>query len=395
MKKKISFPKISPLRRALQAGSGIALLSICLLMPAPAQTNYPDSFTFVTLAGKPDAASLSAGDWTPFSHPKGLAVDSAGNVYVANTRNHTIYRLAASGVMTVLAGRPGSSGSADGIGGDARFRYPQGIAVDGSGNVFVADSGNNTIRRITPDGRVTTLAGRARLVGSADGTGDNARFNYPNSVAVDKAGNVYVADLYNAVIRKVTSQGVVTTLAGLAGDAGSADGKGAAARFNFPVSVAVDPADNVYVADINNNAIRKITPAGIVTTLAGKLTYDVGSSDGTGIGAQFCNPTALTVDDAGNVYVADTGNQTIRRITSSGEVTTLAGVAGQGGNQDGTGNGARFRRPMGIAMDHAGNLYVADQGNGLIRKGSFTGATGETASALSPVRPPGFSSPPP
>jgi len=368
----------------------IGLLSIYLTMSAMAQAVYSMPRTFITLAGKCPSALGNTINRAPFSHPRGLAVDSTGNIYVASMRAHAIYRMTPAGEITILAGKPGSPGSADGAGSAARFCYPQGIAVNDAGDVFVADSGNNTIRRITPAGMVATLAGQARLVGSADGVGKNARFNYPNSVAVDSAGNVYVADLYNAVIRKVTPERVVTTLAGRAGSAGSIDGKDGAARFNFPVSVAVDNADNIYVADVYNNAIRKVTPRGIVTTLAGKLTYNVGIADGIGNNAQFCNPAGLAVDSAGNVYVADTGNQTIRRITPSGEATTLAGLAGHAGNADGTGSSARFWLPLGIALDRAGNLYVADLGNASIRKGFSTGSTGETASASSP----GFSSPP-
>ena len=152
-------------------------------------------------------------------------------------------------MVTTLAGLAGSSGSANGTGSAARFYYPFGVAVDSAGNVYVADTGNNTIRKVTPAGVVTTLAGLAGSSGSADGTGSAARFNYPSGVAVDSAGNVYVADTGNNTIRKVTPAGVVTTLAGLAGSPGSADGTGSAARFYYPHGVAVDSAGNVYVAD--------------------------------------------------------------------------------------------------------------------------------------------------
>ena len=174
-----------------------------------------------------------------------------------------------AGVVTTLAGLAGSQGSADGTGSAARFAWPIGVAVDSTGNVYVADNGNDTIRKVTPAGVVTTLAGLAGSSGSADGTGSAARFYGPSGVAVDSAGNVYVADTGNYTIRKVTPAGVVTTLAGLAGTEGSADGTGSAARFSYPSGVAVDSAGNVYVADTGNNTIRKVTPAGVVTTLAG------------------------------------------------------------------------------------------------------------------------------
>src|SRR6185369_16117483 len=187
--------------------------------------------------------------------------------------------------FTTLAGNTGY-GSADGTGSVARFYYPYSVAVDVGGNVYVADRGNNTIRKVTPSGLVTTLAGRAGSIGGTDGPGSDARFNGPSGVAVDSAGNVYVADSGNYTIRKVTPMGVVTTTAGLAGSQDSADGTGSDARFYFPFGVTVDSADNLYVADAGNNTIRKMTAAGVVTTLAG-LAGTSGSTDGTGSVARF------------------------------------------------------------------------------------------------------------
>jgi len=339
-------------------------------MPVAAQAIYSTPYTFTTVAGK--VASVSAGGPTraaKFLDFRGLAVDAAGNVYMANFYNQTICRMTPAGDVTILAGRPGCIGSADGKGSDARFYYPQAVALDAAGNIYVADSWNSTIRRVTPSGVVTTFAGLAGREGSTDGTGSAARFNYPKSVAVDSAGNIYVADLYNATIRKVTPAGTVTTLAGQTGIYGDADGKGSDAQFNAPVSLAVDSADNIYVADMFNNAIRKVTATGMVTTLAGQRTYKTGSVDGTGRSAQFSHPCGVAVDNLDNVYVADTDNHTIRRIAPDESVTTLAGLAGQAGSTDGTGNTARFGSPMSVAMDPAGNLYVADQSNGAIRKG--------------------------
>src|SRR5439155_193118 len=190
--------------------------------------------------------------------------------------------------------------------------YPSGMAVDSAGNVYVADTSNGTIRKATPRGVVTTLAGLAGSIGSADGLGSAARFYSPYGVAVDSAGNVYVADTFNDTIRKVTPGGAVTTLAGLAGSGGSADGSGSAARFYYPYGVAVDGAGNVYVADTGNYTIRKVTPGGVVTTLAG-LAGSQDGADGTGSAARFSYPSAVAVDTAGNIYVADTDNSTIRK----------------------------------------------------------------------------------
>jgi hypothetical protein len=186
---------------------------------------------------------------------------------------------------------------------------------------------------------------------------------------VDSAGNIYVADTVNDTIRKITSAGNVTTLAGSAGQIGSTDGTGSAARFYYPRSVAVDTAGNVYAAEFYNHTIRKITPDGQVTTLAGSAGQS-GSADGTGSAARFYQPQGVAVDSDGNVYVADTGNDTIRMITPAGDVTTLAGSVGQSGGADGIGSAARFNLPQGVAVDSAGNVYVADTYNNRITKGT-------------------------
>jgi sugar lactone lactonase YvrE len=315
-----------------------------------------------TLAGSADQPGSADGTGAAalFYWPAGVAVDGSGNVFVADDGNNTIRKITPSGVVTTLAGSADQRGSADGTGAAARFNGPEGVVVDGSGNVFVADDGNNTIRKITPSGVVTTLAGTAGSWGSADGTGAAARFNGPDGVAVDGAGNVFVADSWNNTIRKITPSGVVTTLAGTAGSWGSADGTGAAARFNGPEGVAVDGSGNVFVADAGNSTIRKITPGGVVTTLAG-TAGSYGGADGTGAAALFNEPEGVAVDGSGNVFVADAGkSSTIRKITPSGVVTTLAGTAGLSGSADGTGAAASFSFPSGVAVDGSGNVFVAD-----------------------------------
>ena len=357
------------------------LLSALLALPAvvQAQSNYT-SYTFTTLAGLAGVGGTNDGTGSSarFRFPSGVAVDSAGNVYVADQANHTIRKVTTNGVVTTLAGLAGSYGSADGNGNAARFNNPNGVAVDGTGNVYVADTGNNTIRKMTPAGIVMTLAGLGGSAGSTNGTGSSARFNHPTALAVDGAGNVYVADTWNQTIRKLTQDGAVTTLAGLAqfsntntatnGISGYADGTGSAARFNEPSGVAVDGDGNVYVADSANSTIRKITPGAVVTTLAGQVG-SYGSADGTGSSAQFDFPAGLAVDSAGNIYVADSGNATIRKATPNGVVTTLAGLAGSYGSADGNGIAARFYVPSGVTVDGAGNVYVADSFNETIRNG--------------------------
>ena len=350
------------------------LLAILLPSAAWSQANYTP-YTFTTLAGTPPGSADGKGSAARFRYPYDVAVDSAGNVYVADTYNHTIRKVTPAGVVTTLAGLALNPGSADGTGSAAQFYYPTGVAVDINGNVYVADNGNYTIRKVTPAGVVTTLAGLAGSQGGANGTGSGARFYDPYGVAVDINGNVYVTDRGNYAIRKVTPGGVVTTPAGLAGSAGSADGTGSNARFNYPSGVAVDTNGNVYVADQDNSTIRKVTPAGVVTTLAG-LAGNAGSADGTNSAAQFSFPSGVAVDTNGNVYVADKDNYTIRKVTPVGTnwvVTTRAGLAGSAGSADGTGSAARFKFPRGVAVNRAGIVYVADTDNHTIRKMTSAG----------------------
>ncbi len=251
-----------------------------------------------------------------------MGMDSSGNVYFADTLNETIRKITPTGAVTTIAGSPRAEGSTDGAGADARFLVPGGVAIDGSGNVFVADSGNDTIRKITPNGTVTTFAGAARAYGSDDGTGSAARFKNPSGIAIDAFGNLFVTDSGNHTIRKITPAGVVTTLAGSPGNAGTSDGSGTQARFNGPTGIAVDSFGNIYVADTENHAIRKVSPVGAVTTVAGTIGVS-GSTDGTGTGAQFNEPYGIAIDSSGALYIADTTNDTIRRAVVASNAGSL------------------------------------------------------------------------
>jgi len=312
-------------------------------------------YLFTTLAGwaRIGGNADGTGSAARFASPWGMAVDSAGHVYVVDSGNHTIRKITPGGEVTTFAGLAREPGSADGTGSAARFAYPKGVAMDSAGYLYVADSRNNTIRKITPDGEVTTLAGAAGTGGRTDGTGRAARFSFPHGVAVDSAGHVYVTDAGNHTIRKITPGGKVTTLAGAAGYRGSVDGTGSAARFDSPNGMAVDSLGSVYVANTQLHTIRKITPGGAVTTLAG-LSGEPGSADGTGSMARLFFPEGVAVDEAGHVYVVDTGNHSIRKITPSGAVTTLVKW---GGSPD----AAQAGFPNGIAVDGTGNLYVSER----------------------------------
>ena len=322
-----------------------------------------------TFAGKTGVAGWGNGTGTAasFNVPSGVAVDADGNVYVADRDNHLIRKITPAGEVTTLAGTAGVSGATNGNGTAASFFGPYGVAVDKFGNVYVAENGNHLIRKIDSYGEVTTLAGTAGVAGSTNANGTAASFKSPRAVAVDTFGNVYVADYRNQLVRKIDSYGEVTTLAGNDGVAGSDNGNGTAASFNGPGGVAVDKFGNVYVAEEGNNLIRKIDSYGEVTTLAGTAGVD-GSDNGNGTAASFTYPRGVAVDTAGNVYVADWGNHLIRKIDSYGEVTTLAGTAGVTGATNGNGTAASFNWPEGVAVDPDGNFYVTDTDNNLIRK---------------------------
>jgi len=267
--------------------------------------------------------------------------------------------------VTTLSGLNGVSAAVDGPLGTASFQAPSGVVQDSQGNLFVADESGHAIRKITPEGVVSTFAGLSDTSGTIDGTGTGARFYNPCGLAIDGSDNLYVAEYMNHAIRKITPHGVVSTLAGLAGTSGTVDGQGSTARFSNPIGLAMDKSGNLFVADSSNYKIRKIAPAGIVTTIAGSGTY--GSTDGAAATATFQKPFGIAVDDSGTLFVTDFSAQTIRKI-SNGIVSTLAGTAGSKDVVDGLGAAASFSGPSLPALDEAGNLYVADYSGSTIRK---------------------------
>jgi sugar lactone lactonase YvrE len=452
------------LRRRVLRCAALLVVALAGIGSLDAQISpYPyERYRFTTLAGAPPGSSDGGGQAARFNQPRKIAIDHSGNLFVADTGNSTIRKITPDGATSTFAGFPSATGSSDGRRELARFNRPAGIAVDSQGNVYVADAGNHTIRKITPDGVVTTLAGLAGTFGIVDGHGAAARFNNLGGLAVDTGGNVYVTDgetpsnandpirkisptgdvttvasglvfpsdvavdgnstlfatVFNRVV-KITPQGLVSTFAG-DGSYGTTDGVGTDAKFNNPSGLGIDSSGNLYVTDTGSHTIRKITPNQLVTTVAGVSlqpgsddgpalsakfrnpagvaagpngevyiadTFNneirtiasqsvatlagrapIGSADGSRFSAQFYHPSGEAFDTSGNLYVADGGNNTIRKITTQGDVSTFAGSAGVAGSSDGIGSAARFNNPVGIAFDAAGNLYVADSGNHIIRK---------------------------
>jgi sugar lactone lactonase YvrE len=328
--------------------------------------------TFSGVAGQIGSTDAT-GSFARFSAPSGMTSDSKGNIYIADAGNDAIRKVdIQSGKVTTIAGASGPPGSADGFGSDARFYFPRGITSDGRGNLFIADTFNNTIRRVVmATGEVTIIAGDATApVDRTDGTGAAARFNFPLSVTSDREGNLFIADTLNHTIRKlVLATGAVSTLAGNPGAApDSVDGTGDAARFRFPQALVSDGEGDLFVSDNQSHIIRKVVVATReVITVAGQNDQP-GSEDRVGLDARFRSPGGLTYDGIGNLFIADSGNHTIRKMEiATANVTTLAGKASEPGSENGRGSNARFSFPHAVSADRAGHLFVAD-GNFTIRR---------------------------
>jgi sugar lactone lactonase YvrE len=355
-------------------------VSITILLSQLISQTKLSAQTVTTFAGSGSVGSTNAtGTAASFNSPYSIAIDGSGNLYIADASNNKIRKITPAGVVTTLAGA-GTAGSTDATGTAASFNFPTGVAVDGSGNIYVADQANNKIRKITSGGVVTTFAGSGTMA-STDGTGTGASFYYPSDIAIDGSGNLFVLESANNTIRKITPGGVVTTFAG-SSTAGSTDATGTAARFNNPECIAIDGSGNLYVTDYGNNKIRKITSAGVVTTLAGSGTS--ATVDGTGTGASFNAAYGVEVDASGNVYIGEYYGETIRKITSAGVVTTLAGT-GTNGSADGVGTAASFYAPIGLVFDGVGNLFIADADNNKIRKMTLPCALGIPATPTASV----------
>lgn len=367
-----------------------------------------NGYTVSTIAGSyAEAGGLEGvGTAARFSGLYGVATDAANNLVVTDTENREVRKVSAAGVVKVWAGSgsTASGGFVEGIGREARFNFPAGVAVDEGGNVYVADSHNNVIRVITPSGITTTLAGKVLSPGFVDGVADQARFGEPEGIAVDRLGNVYVADGH--AVRMIAPSAEVKTIAGRASTPGNVDGDGTVALFNAPYDVAVDASGDLYVSDAGNRSIRKLTRSGTAWTAStlidgveglmglalinGSQLYAL-TKDGikrfvrtgstwtsTLVYYECCGISHLAVDAAGRVFIPTVGSRLIRQITPVAgrwEVTTIGGSNGflyEGGNTDGAGLDAKFKVPFGIALDKEGNLYISDVVNNNIRKGTFT-----------------------
>lgn len=357
----------------------IALLGLMLVMVTSCkkaekiEIAKPTNRIVSTIAGAGIASDMDGiGQRAGFRSPGKVATDASGNIYIADLLNHKIKKMTSDGSVTTLAGN-GQAGYVDGTGTAAQFNQPWGLDVDGNGNIYVADGGNNCIRKITPSGVVTTLAGMAGNSGFADGSGSEVRFNFPADIVFDKSNNMFfIADNFNNRIRKMSPSGVVTTYVGN-GQTNLQDGPIATATMAVPSALTIDPSGNMYVAQYS--FIRKITPDGFVSIVAGNTDLDRGFGyiDGSGLGALFYFIYDIASDKEGNIYVADSDNNLIRRINPEGIVSTYAGTqyipgANSTKYNDGPANQSYFARPQGLTVDREGNVIIAETDGNRIRK---------------------------
>ncbi|WP_406279151.1 NHL repeat-containing protein [Nocardia sp. NBC_00881] len=335
--------------------------------------------TIVTVAGT-GAAGFSGDGGQAVSarlyYPAGVAVDASGNIYFADTYNHMVRRVDSQGVITTVAGAAPSPGF-DGNGGPAtaaRLNYPAGVAVDASGNIYIADTNNHMVRRVDSQGVITTVAGAAPIAGfGGDGgpaTAAAARLYSPAGVAVDASGNIYIADTSNHRVRRVDSQGVITTVAGngsteFAGDMGPAS----ATTLKYPMGVAVDSSGNVYIADTDNQRVRQVDSLGIIATVAGNGTAGYFGEGGPATATTLNKPRGVAVDFSGNLYIAEHGNHRVRQVDSLGIITT---VAGNGTDASSAGDGpatfASLQSPTGVAVHPSGSIVITDFAGHRIRR---------------------------
>ena len=331
------------------------------------------------------------------SFPEGAALDAAGNLYIADSGNHRIRKLSPAGVLTTVVGTGFEGFSGDGGPAlQAQISHPEGVALDGTGSLYIADFGNGRIRKVSPEGTISTIAGGKRGFFGDGGPALNAAFHDLISVAADPAGNLYLADTENFRVRKITPDGIVTTFAGngVAGFGGDG-GPAASAMLDRPTDLVVDATGNLFIADSGNNRIRKVDPNGVITTVAGSgdpTTFVGGFSGdrGPAIEATFSTPTDIAVDTAGNLFIADTYNNRIRKIAPDGTIITVvgSGIAGYSGDR-GLAAAIALNEPIGVEINASGNLYIADNANHRILKVVGIAAPGLIAGKPFPLPAPG------
>jgi len=345
-----------------------------ILLAAWCQAQAPLGYTIATVAG--NGTNGYSGDDGPATgaqlyDPHGVALDKSGNLYIADQLNSRIRKVSPAGTITTVAGKGTIGYSGDGSAAtSAELYHPCGLALDSAGNLYIADAASNVIRKLSTNGTIATVAGNHTAGYAGDGgAATSASLNEPLGVAVDAAGNIYIADSFNSRIRVVAANGTITTVAGNGFTGRSGDGGAAtSATLNRPQGVAVDAAGNLYIADTDNHVVRKVAVDGTISTLAGNGTRGYSGDGGPATRAALLYPKSLVVDAAGNLYIADTFNSRIRVVAAGGTITTVAGSGVLGDRGDGgPAASAQLKFPSGVALDAAGNLYIADTQNSRIR----------------------------
>ncbi|MGD0446232.1 MAG: chitobiase/beta-hexosaminidase C-terminal domain-containing protein [Edaphobacter sp.] len=348
------------------------------------------SATYVITSGTTSGGIIStvAGDGTlgfsgdggaatsaELSNPGGFVLDSSGNLYIADSLNNVVRKVTAAGIISTVAGDGTKGYTGDGgAATSAELNLPNGVAVDSSGNLYIADSLNNVVRKVTTAGIISTVAGDGTQGYTGDGgAATNAELHLPNSITMDSSGNLYIADSLNNVVRKVTAAGIISTVAGNGTQGYTGDGEAAtSAELNLPYSVTMDSSGNLYIADTGNDRIRKVTAAGIISTIAGAGAQGYTGDGGAATSAALNQPNGVAVDSSGNLYIADTGNNVVRKVTAAGIISTVAGNGvGAFSGDGGAPTGAELNQPWDVSVDSSGNLYISDSANHRIRKVTY------------------------
>ena len=348
------------------AALAMALVPMTQAGAVPVSATSP---TLSVIAGTGTDGSPTAGPATSsqLNQPYGVALDASGNVYIADSENNVIERVAPSGTLSIIAGNGTAGPPTAGPATSSNLNGPSGVAVDSVGNVYIADAANHVIEKVTPSGTLSVIAGTGEQGSPTAGPATSSSFDYPTGVAVDASNNLYVADLFNNVVEKITPSGTLSIFAGTGTSGVPTAGKATSSQLSYPQGVAVDSVGNVYIADAANHVIEKVTPSGTLSIIAGNGTRGHPTA-GPATSSNLNGPSGVAVDFAGNVVIADRDNNVVEKVTPSGTLSVIAGTGEPGSPTAGPATSSSFNYPTGVAVDASGNVYIADENNYLIEK---------------------------